>query len=281
MRALALVVLFTILTSFAIPAPARADLPPLAKAVFALGAAYLISKNAPESEPEPAPVFTSTPAQPLRRAPDPLGTVLIKKVSGSSNATFVVADVLGAANWSILIEEDRRALEEEQRRNGGGAPGAQVSYFVTVQASFASGREYDRSQSGRYSSSSEGGREMLCTVYLRIADGAGITYSGYGEGSSWSRYDRASWRSYGWSSSERYYSPDNRDYALMAAMVAASNRIVAQVAPRPAVTPNAVPPTGQLFCPACGGGTSQGAYFCARCGVQLRPVPQTNGAPKN
>jgi hypothetical protein len=254
------------------------------KAVVALGAAYYLSQNAPECR---QPVPTTPAPEPLRRAPRPLGTVLVSRVSGSSNATFVVADVLEAAGWSVLFEEDRRALEAEQRRYGGGAPGAQVRYFATVRSEFSSGREYDRSQSGRYSSSGDGGREVLCTVYLRVADGAGVTFSGAGRGSSWSRYDRSSWRSRGWSSSSRYYSPDDKDLALLAAMVAASNQVIAQAVPPAAyaITPNHVGGSSSSqaeqvhFCPGCGKHAPQGANFCPHCGAKLAPPPR--GAPAN
>jgi len=284
MRALALVVMFALVTSFvAPPAPAQADAPEWLKAVVALGAAYYISQNAPETR-YPA---QATPApEPLRRAPRPLGTLLITQVDGPSSTAWVTGEVLKAAGWQVVYDDDRRMVEEEQRRYGGNAQIQPARYFATLRTEFRNGREYDHSQQGRYSSSESGGQEIICTVWLRIATGTGLTYTASGTGSSWGRYERFDWRSCGWGSSDRYYTPNNDDWALLSAMVSACNGITRQAVPPSSygtptpTTTTTAPQDGQAhFCTACGKSTPQGANFCPYCGTELAPATQP--APTN
>jgi hypothetical protein len=275
----ALTVLFIII-SF-LPAEARADkiwkeVAQAVSDVLVAGAADVRYQPAPACIPE---------REALRRAPRPLGTVLISHVSGPQSTAWLVGEVLKAAGWLVIYDDDRRAAEAEQRRYGGNAQIEAVKYFCSVRTEFRNGREYDQSQRGRHTSSGAGGRERLCTVYLRVATGTGLTYTATGVGSSWSRYERFSWHSCNWGTSSRDYTPNDDDWALLAAMVAASNEIIRQaVAPASYGIPRDQAPTasvqnGQVrYCPACGKSTPQGANFCPSCGSRLGVPP---AAPTN
>jgi len=271
MRALTVVLL--VLTSF-LPAEVRAD--KLWKEVAQVAADILIA-GATDVRYQPAPACIPE-REALRRSPRPLGTVLISQVSGPQSTAWVAGEVLRATGWSVIYDADRRAAEAEQRRYGGGAPIATVEYFASVRTEFRNASEYDRSASGRHTSSGAGGRERMCTVYLRIGSGTGLTYTASGIGSSWSRYERFSWRSCNWGTSSRDYTPNDDDWAMLAAMVAASNEIIRQaVAPASYGIPRDQAPTasvqnGQVrYCPACGKSTPPGANFCPYCGAKLAP----------
>lgn len=290
MRAIAIAVLLCILTSFVVlPAPAYAKGrggTDWKEALVALGLVWALGELTGDADCRQAPAPTSPAPEPLQRAPRPLGTLLITQVGGPSSTAWVTGEVLKAAGWQVVYDQDRRAAEAEQRRYGGTTQIAPAQYFASVRTEFRNGQEYDRSDRGRYSSSANGGRERLCTVYLRIATGTGLTYTATGIGSSWSRYERFDWRSYGWGSSDRYYTPNDDDWALLSAMVSACNGITRQAVPPASygtptpTTTTTVPRDGQAhFCTACGKSTPQGANFCPFCGTKL--APQLNGAPTN
>ena len=286
MRALAIAVLLCIITSFAV-GPVYADRrggTNWKEALLAVGLVWALGEFT-NDDCRQAPAPTSPAPEPLQRAPRPLGSVLITQVSGPSSTAWVTGEVLKAAGWQVVYDQDRRAAEAEQRRYGGNAQIQPAQYFASVRTEFRNGREYDHSELSRYSSSANGGRERLCTVYLRVATGTGLTYTATGIGSSWSRYERFDWRSCGWGSSDRYYTPTNDDWALLSAMVMACNGITRQAVPSASYgTPTPRTPTtsttqGQ-FCPACGKQvTIAGANFCPSCGTKL--APQLNGAPTN
>lgn len=280
MRAIAIVVLLTILTSF-VSAPAEAKGrggTDWKEALVALGLVWAFGELTDDAGCRQAPAPTSPAPEPLQRAPRPLGTVLVTQVSGPSSTSWVTGEVLKAAGWQVVYDDDRRMAEEEQRRYGGNAQIQPARYFATVRTEFLNGREYDRSQQGRYSSSESGGQEVICTVRLRIATGTGLTYTASGTGSSWSRYERFDWRSCGWGSSDRYYTPNDDDWALLSAMVSACNGITRQAVPpasygTPTPTTTTAPQDGQThFCTACGKSTPQGANFCPFCGTKLAPT---------
>lgn len=286
MRAIAIAVLLCILTSFAV-APAHAERrggTNWKEALLAVGLVWALGELTDDADCRQTPAPTSSTPEALRRAPRPLGSVLITQVSGPSSTAWVTGEVLKAAGWQVVYDQDRRAAEAEQRRYGGNAQIQPAQYFASVRTEFRNGREYDHSERSRYSSSANGGRERLCTVYLRVATGTGLTYTATGIGSSWSRYERFDWRSCGWGSSDRYYTPTNDDWALLSAMVMACNGITRQAVPPASYgTPTPRTPTtsttqGQ-FCPACGKTTPQGANFCPYCGVELAPATQP--APTN
>jgi len=286
MRAIAIVVLLTILTS-CVSAPAEAKGrggTDWKEALLAVGLVWALGELTGDAGCRQTPAPTSPAPEPLQRAPRPLGTVLITQVSGPSSTSWVTGQVLKAAGWSVVYDQDRRAAEAEQRRYGGTTQIAPVQYFCSVRTEFRNGREYDRSQYGQCRSSANGGRERLCTVWLRVATGTGLTYTATGAGSSWSRYERFDWRSCGWGSSDRYYTPNDDDWALLSAMVSACNGVTRQAVP-PASYGTPTPPTtaprdGQAhFCPACGKSTPQGANFCPFCGTKL--APPTQPAPTN
>jgi len=279
-----------ILTSFVVlPAPAYAKGrggTDWKSAVLALGLVCALGELTDDADCRQAAVPTSSAPEPLQRAPRPLGTLLITQVDGPSSTAWVAGEVFKAAGWQVVYDDDRRMAEEEQRRYGGNAQIPPARYFASVRTEFRNGREYDRSQYGRYSSSESGGQEIICTVWLRIATGTGLTYTASGTGSSWSRYERFDWRSCGWGSSDRYYTPNDDDWALLSAMVAACNGVTRQAVPpasygTPTPTTTATTPQdGQAhFCTACGKSTPQGANFCPFCGTKL--APQFNGAPTN
>lgn len=259
MRAIAIVCVITSFSFILVSAPAEAKGEDWLKAFGAI----LVASESRRPAPQPEPIL-SLPRQP--------GAVLVTQVSGPSSTAWVAGDVLSAAGWSVVYDQDRRAAEEERRRYGGTLCLDPVSYFLSVRTEFRNGREYDRSDRGRYGSSANGGRERLCTVYLRVASvGAnGRTFLSSGTGSSWCRYERYEWRSYRWGASRRDYTPTDDDKALLAAMVAASNDLVRQVSASPVGT------SGQ-FCSQCGKSTPQGANFCPRCGTRLS-APQVGGA---
>jgi hypothetical protein len=289
MRVIAIVVLLTILTSFVVlPAPAYAKGrggTDWKEALVALGLVWALGELSDDAGCRQAPAPTSSAPEPLQRAPRPLGILLITQVDGPSSTAWVTGEVLKAAGWQVVYDDDRRMAEEEQRRYGGNAQIPPARYFASVRTEFRNGREYDRASSGHYSSSGSGGREVLCTVYLRVADGAGVTFTGSGRGSSWSRYERFDWRSCGWGS-DHYYTPNDDDWALLSAMVSACNGITRQAVPPASygtptpTTTTTAPQDGQAhFCAACGKSTPQGANFCPYCGVELAPATQP--APTN
>jgi hypothetical protein len=285
MRAIAVVALLTVIATL-VSAPAEARKKEDWKsALIALGVAWAIGEMADDNSRQ-QPAQTMPAPEALTRAPRPMGTVLITQVSGPQSTAWVAGEVLKAAGWQVVYDQDRRAAEAEQRRYGGNASIAPAQYFASVRTEFRNGREYDQSQYGRRSSSGSGGREVICTVWLRIATGTGLTYTATGTGSSWSRYERFDWRSCGWGSSRRDYTPNDDDWALLSAMVSACNGITRQAVPPASygtATPpsaTAVPQAGQAhFCPNCGKQTPQGANFCPFCGSRL--VPPTGGTPTN
>lgn len=290
MRAIAIAVLLCILTSFVVlPAPVYAKGrggTDWKEALVALGLVWALGELTGDADCRQTPAPTSSTPEALIRAPRPLGTLLITQVGGPSSTAWVTGEVLKAAGWQVVYDQDRRAAEAEQRRYGGTTQIAPAQYFASVRTEFRNGQEYDRSDRGRYSSSANGGRERLCTVYLRIATGTGLTYTATGIGSSWSRYERFDWRSCGWGSSDRYYSPNDDDWALLSAMVSACNGITRQAVPPASygtptpTTTTTAPQDGQThFCPACGKTTPQGANFCPFCGSRL--VTATQPAPTN
>ena len=288
MRAIAITVLLCILTSFLV-VPAHAERrggTNWKEALLAVGLVWALGELTDDADCRQAAVPTSSAPEPLQRAPRPLGTLLITQVDGPSSTAWVTGEVLKAAGWQVVYDDDRRMVEEEQRRYGGNAQIQPARYFATVRTEFRNGREYDRSQQGRYSSSESGGQEIICTVWLRIATGTGLTYTASGTGSSWSRYERFDWRSCGWGSSDRYYTPNDDDWALLSAMVSACNGITRQAVPPASygtptpTTTTTAPQDGQAhFCAACGKSTPQGANFCPFCGSRL--VTATQPAPTN
>lgn len=286
MRAIAITVLLCILTSFLV-VPAHAERrggTNWKEALLAVGLVWALGELTDDADCRQAAVPTSSAPEPLQRAPRPLGTLLITQVDGPSSTAWVAGEVFKAAGWQVVYDDDRRMAEEEQRRYGGNAQIPPARYFASVRTEFRNGREYDRSQYGRHSSSESGGQEVICTVRLRIATGTGLTYTASGTGSSWSRYERFDWRSCGWGSSDHYYTPTNDDWSLLGAMVAACNGITRQAVPpasygTPTPTTTA-PQDGQAhFCAACGKSTPQGANFCPFCGSRL--VTATQPAPTN
>lgn len=267
MRAIATIMIVVILISV-LSVPVQAKTSDWLKLALALGVIAVAGGGHGQSTyPQEAAPEPLLPSQRL------LGCLLIREVSGSSNTRWVAGEVLSAAGWQVIYDEDRRTALDEQRRYGGSGQVAPASFFASVRSDFRQGREYDRGQYGRSYSSGNGGREVVCTVYLRIADGTGRTLQAIGSGSSWSRYDRFDWRSRRYGSSSRDYVPNDQDLALLAAMVAASNQVVRQLSPAsgsmvpkgPASTVGT--PVG--YCPSCGGQAPTGANFCPKCGKQL------------
>lgn len=264
MRAIALMLILAVFTSLFAPAWAGDREKRIVGGILALIAASKLARSSvqpcPASQFE-APIY-------LQTASRPLGNLLIREVSGSSNVRWIAGQVLGDSGWAVIYDEDRRTAQEEQRRYGNGGQVPVASYFATIRAEFRQGREYDRSEYSRPHSSGNGGRERICTVYLRIA-GGGNTYLATGVGSSWSRYDRFDWRTCGYSSSRRDYTPTNDDRALLAAMVDASNQITQQASQSLRLPAEAVS-TG-VHCRECGAEVKiVGAKFSPCCGKPLQ-----------
>lgn len=282
MRAIAIVVLFCIVTSFLVtPVPAHAERRGggnWKEAAIALGLVWLLGELAPNSQqPTSTPPVSPPAAESLRQAPQPEGGLLIKQVSGPANTSWVAEEVLKAAGWSMINDQARRAAAEENQRHGGNNEVAAASWFVFIRAEFSQASEYEQSEYNRYrygsSSSSSSARGTKCTVYLTVANGGTTSYSASGVGFSWSRYERFNWNSCRWGNSSSSYTPQDRDWALLSAMVAASNGITRQTCPIVA------PDVQAHYCPGCGKATPQGANFCPFCGSRLTPATQP--APTN
>ena len=199
-----------------------------------------------------------------------LGDVVIKEVSGPNGARWATAEVLSAAGWAVVDDDARRAAEEERRRYGANGQNGPVpaTHFAGVWAEFRDGSSYRRQDWGGRSQSGGEVREVICTLFLKISDSSGRTLAARATGSSWSQFTNSSFSGRHWGYSNSSYTPSDRDWAFLAALVKASNAILAQIPVAPAAaTGSAGTPAG--YCPNCGAQTPNGANYCPKCGKEL------------
>lgn len=227
------------------------------------------------------PVLPVIEPEPLYAAPCRIPGLLIKNVY-DQRTQMVAAGVLSAAGWDVIDERARQAIIEENRRFGSAAPVAPASWIGQVYVTFsqASEQEYRQFHNGHGWSTSSGSssRGIKCVAQLSVANGT-RSFNGQGVGYSWSRSNWSNWDTRCFGQGGRTFVPQDRDYALLAAMISASNQVTRQAAyvvkpvqqVAPTTLPAYVPPTTSLYCNGCGAQISVpvGAKFCPLCSKAL------------
>ena len=272
MRALSVWLIVVMLITVAVAIPAQAKTKDWL--ALAIGVGLVLATDGDCHSNQSVPVFAP---EPLYIAPCRIPGLLIKN-NYDQRIQMVTAGVLSAAGWDIIDERARQAIIEENRRFGSAVPVVPASWIGTVYTTFtnASEQEYQQYHNGRGWSSSNGSssRGIKCTVQLSVANGGTHSFNGQGVGYSWSRSEWFSWSTQRYGQSGGSFVPQDRDYAMLAAMTSASNQVTRQAASviRPTALPAYVPPATNLHCNSCGAEiiVQPGAKFCPLCSKELQ-----------